>query len=191
MRTKKIYIPIFILLLVFPVLCLAQPPEYLNIPKVIVSLAGLVRNIVIAVSVVFVVLAGFYFITAGGEPANIEKGKKILVYVAIGLIVTLGAEGIIRLLLSTTGVSPGEYSFLGGSSIKFETIIDRVVDLITTIVTGLAVIFIVLSGFNFITAQGDEAKINRAKSMLLWALIGLGIAAGAKILKDIIEGLVK
>jgi len=43
----------------------------------------------------------------------------------------------------------------------------------------LAVIFIIYSGFLFVTAQGSEEKIKRAKTVLWWTLLGLAIVIGA------------
>lgn len=188
---KKTILLFFIsLLFILPLVSFAQP-ENIDILGAIVRLARAIRSIVVAVSVLFIVIGGFYFIIAQGEPQNIEKAKKILVYVVIGLIVAFGAEGILSLILNALNVSPGEYSeILPSRHININTIIENIVELISSVVTALAVIFIVLAGFNFITARGDESKIDKAKSMLLWALIGVGIVAGAKLITKAIINLI-
>mgnify|MGYP001611646725 CR=1 FL=1 len=43
----------------------------------------------------------------------------------------------------------------------------------------IAVIFIIYSGFLFVTAQGSEQKISEAKSTITWTLIGLAVVVGA------------
>ena len=45
---------------------------------------------------------------------------------------------------------------------------------------ALAVLFLVLGGLRYIAAQGDPDKITRAKNAILYALIGLVIAASAE-----------
>jgi len=41
----------------------------------------------------------------------------------------------------------------------------------------VGVLFLVLAGFQFVFARGEESKLSTARSMMLWSLIG--IAAGA------------
>lgn len=51
--------------------------------------------------------------------------------------------------------------------------------LITNLITltaVLSIILIIYSGFNFITARGDEKKVASSKSTITYALIGLVVA---------------
>ncbi len=50
-----------------------------------------------------------------------------------------------------------------------------------------AVIFIVWSGFSFLTAQGKPAEIAKAKQRLLWAMIGTGILLGAAGISAVVQ----
>ena len=43
----------------------------------------------------------------------------------------------------------------------------------------VASIFIIWSGFMFLTAQGDTSKLAAAKKSLVWACIGFGVLIGA------------
>lgn len=50
-------------------------------------------------------------------------------------------------------------------------------------VAGIAaIIMIIVSGFKYITSSGDAAKVSSAKTSLVYALIGLAIAALAQVL---------
>ncbi len=44
------------------------------------------------------------------------------------------------------------------------------------IVAALSVLMIVISGIIYMTSQGDTSRLERAKSMLLYAIIGLVVA---------------
>lgn len=74
---------------------------------------------------------------------------------------------------------------------KFETtaaessinrIVKLVVNILTTIIGLLAVIFIIIGGFKFVTSGGDSGKVSSAKNTIIYALIGLIIVAFAQIL---------
>lgn len=52
----------------------------------------------------------------------------------------------------------------------------------------IASIFLIWSGFLFLTAQGNEAQLTKAKSSFLWAVIGTAVLLSAWILATAIEG---
>lgn len=53
---------------------------------------------------------------------------------------------------------------------------DNVINTTIGIVGLLAVIFIIVGGFQYITSSGDAAKATKAKNTILYAVIGLVIA---------------
>lgn len=55
-----------------------------NVIKIIAGLAGLIAT-------GFFVAGGFGYITSSGNPENLEKSKRTLLYAAIGLAITIGA----------------------------------------------------------------------------------------------------
>lgn len=55
-----------------------------NIIKVIAGLAGLIAT-------GFFVIGGFGYITSSGNPENLERSKRTLLYSSVGLAITIGA----------------------------------------------------------------------------------------------------
>jgi multisubunit Na+/H+ antiporter MnhC subunit len=55
-----------------------------NIIKVIAGLAGLVAT-------GFFVIGGFGYITSSGNPENLDRSKRTLLYSSVGLAITIGA----------------------------------------------------------------------------------------------------
>jgi uncharacterized BrkB/YihY/UPF0761 family membrane protein len=66
---------------------------------------------------------------------------------------------------------------------QFNTIISWVY----TFFFGVAILFIIISGYYFVTASGDTEKINKAKNLLLWAVIGVIVVIGARGLVEFIR----
>jgi magnesium-transporting ATPase (P-type) len=60
--------------------------------------------VALAITPLMIVIAGFYFITAAGNPQKIDTAKKIILYTAIGLAIVLLAKGLIALIQSVIGV---------------------------------------------------------------------------------------
>lgn len=59
-------------------------------------------------------------------------------------------------------------------------LIEKIGNWAFTILLVVAVVFLIIAGFWFVTAQGDPEKINKARQMLINALIGIAIALLAK-----------
>ena len=59
------------------------------------------------VATIFVIYGGFLYVTSGGDDQGVEKGKKILLYAAIGIIIVLVSFALVNTLLgAATGTAP-------------------------------------------------------------------------------------
>jgi cytochrome bd-type quinol oxidase subunit 2 len=60
---------------------------------------------------------------------------------------------------------------------QIDTVITQVIQVMSAIAGVAAVIMIIISGFRFITANGDSSTIAAARRTLIYALVGLVIVA--------------
>lgn len=67
-------------------------------------------------------------------------------------------------------------------------LVDKIITLVQLIAIPLIVLFIVYAGFLFVTSQGNEQKLARAKKALLAAVIGSLIILGAEAISQLIQG---
>lgn len=58
--------------------------------------------------------------------------------------------------------------------------LDDITNWLFAILLIVAVIFIIIAGFFFITAMGDPDKVKTARMMVLWSLVGVLVAVAAK-----------
>jgi|ERR1039458_4175163 ABC-type Fe3+ transport system permease subunit len=77
------------------------------------------------------------------------------------------------------GASPDGTDCSGTGIIK---IVRAAVSVLSIIIGAAAVLMIVVSGLRYITSSGDSAKVSAAKNTLIYALIGVAIAALAQLL---------
>jgi hypothetical protein len=68
------------------------------------------------------------------------------------------------------------------SSTSVRSLIGTIITILSIIIGIVSVVMIMVSGFRFITSGGDANKVAAAKSALIYALIGLAIAAMAQAL---------
>ena len=69
-------------------------------------------------------------------------------------------------------------------------LIDTITNWFFAVFTVLALIFVLLAAFNFVTAGGDEAKVSEARQKLIWAAIGIIVALISKGLVPIVRSIV-
>ncbi len=62
---------------------------------------------------------------------------------------------------------------------SLKVIIGRVINWLLGISAGLAVLFIIIGGIYYITAAGDESKIEIGKKMITYAIYGLLIVGAS------------
>ena len=58
--------------------------------------------------------------------------------------------------------------------------LESLVDWLFTILLIIAVIFLVIAAFSFVTASGDPDKVGKARRFVLYALIGVAVAVAAR-----------
>jgi len=81
--------------------------------------------------------------------------------------------------------SPGFTKVIGFK--KFEDVIAAVLDVVVQIGVIVVVLAIIYAGFLFVTAQGSDDKIEKAKRTFFWVVIGAIVVLGANALSDVIK----
>lgn len=76
----------------------------------------------------------------------------------------------------------GSGSGCADNSGSLDTVVHTVINLFSAIVGLAAVIMIIIGGLKYITSGGDASKLTSAKNTILYALIGLVVAAVAQML---------
>ncbi len=70
-------------------------------------------------------------------------------------------------------------------------LVEAIVDIIIQIAVPIAALFLIYSGFLFVSARGNDDQLKTAKSIFLWTVVGIAVLLGAKILAGIIDATIK
>ena len=100
---KKIFSGLLIVCLLAPLMSQAavtipNPLKAQNFEQLLNGIIDFLFYLSLGLVPLVIVVAGFYFITAEGDPQKIDTGKKLLRWAIIGFIIVLAAKGIIQLL---------------------------------------------------------------------------------------------
>ena len=67
-------------------------------------------------------------------------------------------------------------------------IIERAINLMTTVLIAAAAIFVIMGGFTILTAEGDAEKMGAGRTKITYAIIAVIVAVAAQGLIGFIEG---
>ncbi len=93
--------------------------------------------------------------------------------------------------VNCTGTACQFQNPLGTKNSSLDIFLNSILDVIILIGGIVVVIMIILAGLKYVTAQGDESKIESAHKQLTWTVVGAGILLGAKVIALVIQNTVK
>lgn len=82
---------------------ICNPLEVNSVTAFLGELISAITTLAIPVIVIFIIYAGFLFVTAGGDQGQLETAKKTALYTMIGSIIILGARLLSDILVNTAG----------------------------------------------------------------------------------------
>lgn len=114
--------------------------------------------IMIATAVVMFTWGGFTMLFQGGDEHTAQSAKMRLVYGTIALVVVGFIESIYRAI------------FFGGSlnATGVMSILVTIANFFLFIAGPIAIIYIIIGSYFYITAAGDEERADRGKKILLY-----------------------
>lgn len=84
-----------------------EPPQIIETPEDLINLIERIGNWIftalLAVAVVFLIMAGFYFVTAGGDPESVNKARRMVISALIGVAIALLARGLVAVIGALLG----------------------------------------------------------------------------------------
>ena len=82
--------------------CGASTNSSTDVNSIIRTTINLFSGIVGVVAVIMIVVAGFKYITSGGDSAKLTSAKSTLVYALVGIVIVVLAQAIVKFVLSKT-----------------------------------------------------------------------------------------
>jgi hypothetical protein len=88
--------------------------------------------------------------------------------------------------LTNCAVDNSKQNVNTGSNNNLETSVSQAIGYVMWAVGIVSVVIIIISGIQYALAAGDEAKVKKAKKMLIGALVGLAVAILAFAITDFV-----
>ncbi|MBR3131975.1 hypothetical protein IKG33_00975 [Candidatus Saccharibacteria bacterium] len=128
----------------------------------------------------YIIYGGYLYIFSSGESGKVATGKKALYHAILGFAIVVSANVILTAIRFALGNRMYCDPNSGAHCIKMDdagTVITSSLQWVIGIAGAIAAIFIVYGGISYITSRGEPNKLQQAKQMITYALIGLAIVA--------------
>jgi hypothetical protein len=119
-----------------------------------------------ALSVLFIIYAGFQMVISLGDESKISEQKNAIIYVMVGMTVLI----LSQLIVSFVGSQ--NYGQVGDPKDFFLNFIRSGVSILLTVFNGAMVIAVIAGGGYMVHAQGKSDVFNKGKTILTWAIGG-------------------
>lgn len=159
-------------------LTFVNPLRYNTVESVMQNLLDNLQKIIGVLAVLFVVIGGLMYILSAGDEKKVETAKKIITGALIGLAIVLAAPAFLREIGEALGWNNNSYA----SATSLKTIAERILNFLLSIAGVVAIIFLVVGGLTYITAYGDEKRIETGKKIILYSVIGIAVIMGALVI---------
>ncbi len=157
-----------------------NPLAYNTVDELVTSVLDALQGVIVVISLIFIVVGAILYITSSGDENRITMARKAIAASVIGLAIGIAAPSFlheIAIILQWQSEPETTSGALTIAQIALNTL-----NFLLSIVGVLAIIMLVVAGIMYLTAAGDEQRIDTAKSMTKWAIIGIGIALGSLVI---------
>jgi len=179
-----------------------NPLEYDTVEDVLASLLDHLQGIIVVISIIFIIIGAILYITSTGDEKRITMAKAAITASMIGLAIGIAAPSFLREISDILGWESSD--ILESCDINDNGVIDagaeqtcvdalehpltlaeialNTLNFLLSIVGVLAIIMLVWGGIMYLTAAGDEKRIDTAKRIVTWAIIGIAVALAALVI---------
>lgn len=152
-----------------------NPVQYDTVEEFLGRILTRARQIIVVLSLVFILIGAIMYITSAGSPGMVEQAKKAITAALIGLAIGIAAPSFLKeigTILGWQGVNNSDVS----NAPTLSAIAMNVLNFLLGILGVLAMIMMVIGGIMYLTSAGDEDRIDRGKKIFTYSLIGIVVA---------------
>jgi hypothetical protein len=152
-----------------------------DVPSFIAASMSWLATVIGTLALVMIIFAGAQMIFSQGDPQGVTRAKASMTYAIYGLVLVLFAYVVVSGVQYWFGFSnnlqPGQIQ--GGffvNPLRYGNLMSFIVGTMRSALGLLgtaAMLFIVISGFRYVTSGGNEETIKKARSGMTWAILGL------------------
>lgn len=140
--------------------------------NIINPLATLLISIAAGAAVLGVIVGGAMMVLNFGDESKVEKGRQAVYYSLGGFVIVLAAQAITTIGYDLAGGAEWSTMNFGPWSNPVVELMRWIVGAMLTLFNVVFVIVIMAAGYRLILARGQSEEYGRARTMVIWAIVG-------------------
>ena len=136
-----------------------------DVPTLATNIIDLLLYFATWITMVFLIIGGYLYITASGNPEALERAKKTISGTIVAFIIIIVSKVIVTFIEGYLK----KYSF----SSNLSGALASVINMMLYPVGFIAILGLIIGGFQYTTAQVNPEKIEKAKKAILYSSLGL------------------
>ncbi len=160
---------------------ISNPLAFNTVDEILTSLLGFLQAIIVILSLIMIVIGSIVYMTAGGNDSKLSTGKLIITAALIGLALALAAPSFLKEIGAILGWGAVDGS-PADSAKSITEILTGILNFLLSVIGIIGIIMLVIGGLMYLTATGDEDRINTGKSIVKYSLIGITVALAALVI---------
>ncbi len=149
-----------------------NPLRYDTVDGLLTSLLSALQATIVVLAMVFIVIGGVMYITSAGNEGRTTMAKGAFTAAAIGLAVAVAAPSFLKEIYKIVGAGPSPSQDVEQAPTIAE-IVSNVLQFLLGIAGTIALIAMVIGGIMYLTAGGDENRVDAGKKVFLSAVTGI------------------
>ena len=139
----------------------------------------------------YVIYGGYLYMFSDGDPGKAAAGKKTLLHAFTGLAIVVFASVILNAIrIAFLGNNGAFDNCLNEACVNGGELVSNLISWVIGISGVVSVVFVVIGGVGYVTSTGEPAKLQKAKSTILYALIGLAIVGLAQLITAFVSNII-
>ncbi|MFC1623217.1 hypothetical protein ACFL2R_01935 [Patescibacteria group bacterium] len=163
-----------------------NPLEYEDVNVLVTDILDYLQGIIVVISIIFIVIGAILYITSAGNESRMTLAKGAIVAAMIGLAIGIAAPSFLKEIANILGW--GQDLGDAEDALSISEILLNLLNFLLGIVGVLGIIMLVSSGIMYLFSAGDQTRIDMAKNMTKWSIIGIVVALASMVIVRQIAG---
>lgn len=178
-----------------------NPLKFSTVEGVLGSLLNALQGVIVVLAIVFLIVGAFFYITSAGNEQRVTTAKKAITASMIGLAIGVAAPSFLKEIYIVLGgnaeinctacqadpTSPDCTSCQAQNNAiqQAPSIVDivlRVLNFLLSVFGTLALIMLVIGGVMYLTSAGDEKRVDTAKKIVKFSIIGIVVTLASLVI---------
>jgi len=169
-----------------------NPIEIKTVSELLDSILNNMMGLIVVIAVIFIIIGGILYMSSAGNETMVKRAKQTWTGATVGLAIALASPIFLKEIQTILGGNnaPGSAKQWVDDAISLKQVAMNVLEFLLSVFGVLAIIALVIGGGMYLTAYGDEKKIDSGKKIITYAIVGIVVALSALVVTRQIASLI-